>query len=191
VPQLTYNHPSVTAPSRAVGTRQARAVMMTGLSSPFSIGGHVPAVPSCILEPLSDQFAAVRSPRDKPEGEQSLHAAHSGLGGRPARRRSGVAAHPERGQHLAGRVAGSPTDCGQGPRAGQHRGQHRSQHRPQRMLSASPVAWGRRAARGSQAGHGTGRVPAQRARPADEQQEQGIMKRLARQSGLVMGFDTT
>jgi hypothetical protein len=49
---------------------------------------------------------------------------------------------------------------------------------------------GRRAGRGGRADYGTGRVPAWRARPADEQQRRwGMIKGQARWSGLVMGFD--
>jgi hypothetical protein len=40
-------------------TRQARAVMISGLSHPASTGGLVPALPSSILEPLGVQVAAL------------------------------------------------------------------------------------------------------------------------------------
>jgi hypothetical protein len=51
-----------------------------------------------------------------------------------------VSAHPKRGQHLPGRVAGPLTDGGQRPRAGQHRADCDAEHADQWMSSAAPVA---------------------------------------------------
>jgi hypothetical protein len=51
-----------------------------------------------------------------------------------------VPAHPKRGQHLPGRVAGPLADRGQGPRTGQHRADRDAEHADQWMPSATPVA---------------------------------------------------
>jgi hypothetical protein len=68
------------------------------------------------------------------------HAAHGGLAGRPPGASQGISAHPERAQHLAGRVAGPLTDRGKRPGASEH-GSHRDgQHRNQCVPSASAVA---------------------------------------------------
>jgi hypothetical protein len=56
-----------------------------------------------------------------------------------ARCRSGVAAGPERGQVLAGRVAGPLADRAQGSGAGQHRADRDGEHADQ-LPSATPVA---------------------------------------------------
>jgi hypothetical protein len=69
------------------------------------------------------------------------HPAHGGLTWWPPDAGPRVMAHPQRGQDVAGRVAGPLTDRGQGPRPGQHRAHRHGQHRDQCMPSASPVAW--------------------------------------------------
>jgi hypothetical protein len=68
------------------------------------------------------------------------HAADGGLGGRPPGAGQRVAANPERGQHLARRVAGPFADRGQGLGAGQHGGDRDGQHGGQRMPSAAAVS---------------------------------------------------
>jgi hypothetical protein len=68
------------------------------------------------------------------------YPAHGRLPGWPPGTGQGVTAHPEWGQHLAGRVAGPLADRGQGSGAGQHRGHRHGQHRDQRVPSAPPVA---------------------------------------------------
>jgi hypothetical protein len=52
-----------------------------------------------------------------------------------------VAADPERGQHLAGRVAGPLADRGKRSGTGQHRGDRYGQHGGKRVPSATSVAW--------------------------------------------------
>jgi hypothetical protein len=69
------------------------------------------------------------------------HAAHGRLARWPPGAGQGVAAHPERGQHLAGRVAGPLADRGQGSGAGQHRGGRDGQHGGQCMPSAAALSW--------------------------------------------------
>ena len=73
--------------------------------------------------------------------DAAQHAAHGGLTWWPPGAGPRVMAHPQRGQHLAGRVAGPLADRGQGPRAGQHRAHRHGQHRDQCVPSAPPVAW--------------------------------------------------
>jgi len=67
------------------------------------------------------------------------HPARGGLAGWPPGAGQEVAAYPERGQDLAGRVAGPLTDRGKRPCAGQHRSYGHGQHRAQWMPSAAPV----------------------------------------------------
>ena len=67
------------------------------------------------------------------------HAAHGGLARWPPGAGQGVTAHPERRQHLAGRVAGPLTDRGQGAGTGHYRGHGHGQYRAQRVPSAAPV----------------------------------------------------
>jgi hypothetical protein len=55
-------------------------------------------------------------------------------------RRSTVAADPERGQDLAGRVCGPLADRGLGLGAGQHGAERDAEHADQWMRSAVPVA---------------------------------------------------
>jgi hypothetical protein len=90
--------------------------------------------------------AAGQPARHRPHGRERRRRYGPGPGARwprrvVARRRSGVAAHSERGQHLAGRVAGPLADRGQGCCAGQYRGHRHGQHRSQRVPSAASVAW--------------------------------------------------
>jgi hypothetical protein len=49
--------------------------------------------------------------------------------------------HSERGQDLAGCVAGPLTDRGQGPGAGQHRADRDAEHADQRVPAAAPMSW--------------------------------------------------
>jgi hypothetical protein len=51
-----------------------------------------------------------------------------------------MTAGPERGQDLAGRVAGPLADSGQRPCAGQYRADRDTEHADQWMPSATPVA---------------------------------------------------
>jgi hypothetical protein len=67
------------------------------------------------------------------------HAAHGRLGGWLPGAGQGVAAGPERGQVLAGRVAGPLADRAQGSGAGQHRADRDAEHADQ-LPSATPVA---------------------------------------------------
>jgi hypothetical protein len=68
------------------------------------------------------------------------HAAHGRLGGWLPGAGQRVAAGPERGQDLAGRVAGPLADGGQGPRAGQHRADRDAEQADQSMPSATSLA---------------------------------------------------
>jgi hypothetical protein len=68
------------------------------------------------------------------------HAAHGGLTRWPEGTGPRVAAHSERGQDLAGRVAGPLADGGQGSGAGQYRADRDAEHSDQWMASATPVA---------------------------------------------------
>jgi hypothetical protein len=72
--------------------------------------------------------------------DAAQHAAHGGLTGWPEGAGPRITAHPERGQHLAGRISGPPTDHGQGPGAGQHRADRDAEHADQCMPPATPVA---------------------------------------------------
>jgi hypothetical protein len=119
------------------------------------------------------------------------HPAHGRLAGWLPGAGPRVAAHPKRGQDLAGRVAGPLTDGGQRPRAGQHRADRDAEHADQWMPSATPVAGvGDLSEVAEQVtalvgGQHTG------AEPADGQPQQWeMMSRQARRSGLVMDWDT-
>jgi hypothetical protein len=68
------------------------------------------------------------------------HAAHGGLAWWPEGIGPRVAADPECGQHLAGRVRCPLTDRGQRSGPGQHCGHRHGQHRGQGVASAAPVA---------------------------------------------------
>jgi hypothetical protein len=68
------------------------------------------------------------------------HATHGRLGRRPEGAGQRVAAGPQRGQDLAGRVGRPLADRGQRPCAGQHRADRDAEHADQRVPSAAPVA---------------------------------------------------
>jgi hypothetical protein len=67
------------------------------------------------------------------------HAADGGLGGWPEGAGQRIAARPERGQDLAGRVGGPFADRGQGLGASQHRSDRHGQHRGERVSSAAAL----------------------------------------------------
>jgi hypothetical protein len=69
------------------------------------------------------------------------HAAHGRLVGWPEGAGQQVAAYPECGQHLAGRVVGPLADLGKRSGAGQDRSDRDRQHGGKRVPSASSVAW--------------------------------------------------
>jgi hypothetical protein len=68
------------------------------------------------------------------------HAAHGRLGGWPEGAGQRVAAGPERGQDLAGRIRSPLADRGQRPGAGQHRADRDAEHHSQRVPSAASLA---------------------------------------------------
>jgi hypothetical protein len=71
---------------------------------------------------------------------QGQHATHGRLGGRPEGAGQRVAADPQPGQDLAGRVGRPLADRGQRPCAGKHRADRDAEHADQRVPSAAPAA---------------------------------------------------
>jgi hypothetical protein len=69
------------------------------------------------------------------------HAAHGRLSGWPEGAGQRVAAGPERGKDLAGRIRGPLADRGQRLGAGQHRADRDAEHADQRGPSAASMSW--------------------------------------------------
>ena len=107
---------------------------------PPAAAGRVP-----VAAEVPQRMAAGRPAKRRWRGrgvgvDAGQHTAHGRLVGWLPGAGQRVAAGPERGQDLTGRISGPLADGGQGPRAGQHRADRDAEHTDQRGPSATPVA---------------------------------------------------